>query len=267
MTKNMKHLMVITLVTVFFTSCKQEDNNAKIPIFQGYIENTQVNVTTRMPGRLVKIWVDEGDTLQKGDTVAALDTREIKANRQALVAKLKNIKVNKTRVENLYKAGAVPQQKLDEITTGYDMLVAKLKALDIRINDMTILAPMDGIVNVKVLEPNQMMPPGMPVVIETNPQGTWARFSIPESYLDQVNLGDEFTLKTNSSIELKAKVFQILPMADFATHTPTTLRDERDVRTFDVKMLITSNQLKCKPGMSTFLYLKPINKDTENKTK
>ncbi|MCD6577988.1 efflux RND transporter periplasmic adaptor subunit [bacterium] len=262
-----KYLIIGMVLAIILASCKfGADMKPKTPVFQGYIESSQVNVTTRIPGRLVKIFVDEGNFVSKGDTVAVLDTREIRANREALVAKLKNIEVNKSRVEHLYKVGAVPQQKLDEITTGYDMLLAKIKALDIRTNDMTILAPMDGIINVKVLEENQMMPPGMPVVIETDPKGTWARFSIPETYLDQINLGDEFNLRTNTDIEFRAKVFQILPIADFATHTPTTLRDERDVRGFDVKMLITTNQLKCKPGMSTYLYLNPVkNNDTGSK--
>ena len=263
---NMKRIAMFLfsalLMAVFTTSCK-EDSNSKVKDneFQGYIENTQVNVTTRIPGRIEKIFVDEGDTLKEGDTVATLDARVLKAKREALLAKIKNVRVNKRRVEKLYEAGAVPQQKLDEINTGFDMLKANIKALDINIDDMTIRAPMDGIVNVKVLEPNQMMPPGMPVVIETDPKGTWARFGIPETYLGQINLGDTFELQTNSKdLTLKAKVIQILPMANFATHTPTTLRDQRDVRTFDVKMLILTNQLKCKPGISVYLTLKPENK-------
>ncbi|RLD89025.1 MAG: hypothetical protein DRJ09_07295 [Bacteroidetes bacterium] len=256
-------LISALLIAGITTSCKENNQNKiKDSVFQGYIESTQVNVTTRIPGRIEKIWVDEGDTLSEGDTVATLDARVLKAKREALLAKLKNVRVNKNRVEELYEAGAVPQQKLDEINTGYDMLMANLKALDINIDDMIIRAPMDGIVNVKVLEPNQMMPPGMPVVIETDPQGTWARFGIPETYLDQINLGDTFELQTNSKgLNLKAKVIQILPMANFATHTPTTLRDERDVRTFDVKMLILSNQMRCKPGISVYLTLKPAKKN------
>jgi len=254
-----KILFLSTLViAVVLSSCKEKKEKIKNPVFQGYIENTQVNVTTRMPGRIEKIFVDEGDTVKEGDTVAILDTRVLRAKRQALLAKLKNIEVNKKRLEELYKAGAVPQQKLDEINTGYDIVNAKLKALEINIEDMTIRAPMDGIISVKVLEPNQMMPPGMPVVIETDPKGTWARFGVPETYLDQINLGDTFELTTNSdNLKLKAKVIQILPLANFATHTPTSLRDERDVRTFDIKMLILNNQMKCKPGMSVYLTLKP----------
>ncbi len=256
-----KFMAVLLLFSVAIAGCKQLDKKekAKNPEFMGYIENTQVNVTTRMPGRLTAIYVDEGDSLKKDEVVAQLDTREILANRSALLSKLKNVEVNKKRVENLYKAGAVSLQKLDEISTGYDMLKDKIRALDTRIEDMTIKAPMDGIVNVKVLEVNQMMPPGMPVVIETDPQGTWARFSIPETYLNQIALGKHFTLGSNvPNLRFKAKVVQILPMADFATHTPTTTRDEHDVRTFDVKMKILDQMVQCKPGMYVYLTLKPV---------
>lgn len=257
-----KFMAALLLVSVAFMGCNQsgqKEEKVKNPEFMGYIENTQVNVTTRMPGRLSAIYVDEGDTLKKGDLVAQLDTREILANRSALISKLKNVEVNKKRLENLYKAGAISQQKLDAITTGYDMLKAKIRALDTRIEDMTIKAPMDGIVNVKVLEENQMMPPGMPVVIETDPQGTWARFNIPETYLNQIELGKVFTLGSNvPGLRFKAKVVQILPMADFATHTPTTTRDQHDVRTFDVKMKITDRAMQCKPGMYVYLTLKAV---------
>jgi len=255
---NIKNLLLISLLVTGSVSCKYSQKTPEKVHFLGYIENTQINVTTRIPGRIMEIYVDEGDTLKQGDKVARLDTREIMANRAALVAKLKNIETNKKRVENLYKAGAVSQQSLDEISTAYEMLTEQLRALDIQIGDMMITAPINGIVNVRVMEVNQMLSPGMPVIVETDPEGTWARFNIPESYIDQVNLGDTVTLSSNiNNLKFKAKVIQILPTADFATHAPTTLRDQKDVRTFDVKMSILDNQLKCKPGMSVYISLKP----------
>ncbi len=253
-----KYTIVISLMAIGLASCKSKKQQPKNTFFSGYIENTQINVTTRIPGRITAIYVNEGDTIKQGEKVAQLDPNEILANRAALVAKLKNVEANKKRLENLYKAGAVSQQNLDEITTAYEMLSEKLRAVDINIDDMTITAPVDGIVNVKVLEVNQMMPPGMPVVIETDPEGTWARFNIPETFIDQLNLGDTLTLNSNiNDLNFHSKVTQILPMADFATHTPTTLRDQHDVRTFDVKMRILDQQLKCKPGMTVYLSLKP----------
>ena len=268
--KHFKTFIFIGVISTMLIACSDINFNNKESEnidFQGYIENTQVNVTTRMPGRLVDILVDEGDILKQGDTVALLDTREIKEKRKALEAKLHNVAINKQRLENLYKAGAVPQQKLDEVTTGYEMLQANLAALNTRIEDMVIRAPMDGVVTLKVLEKNQMMPPGMPVVIETDPNGTWARFSIPETYLNQINLGDKVNLTTNvGNLTLKGKIIQIIPMANFATHTPTSTRDERDISTFDVKILILDHQKNVKPGMSVFLKLKPVEKNKEDHT-
>ncbi len=261
MNKSIKFLVLSLLIAAGLAGCKnhKKEATAKEVSFAGYIENTQVNVTTRIPGRITAIYVDEGDSLKQNQKVAQLDTRVMEANLSALKTKLSNIGVNKKRVENLYKAGAIPLQKLNDIETGYAMLSDKIKALKINIADMTIRAPMDGIVTVKVLEVNQMMPPGMPVVIETNPSGTWARFNIPESYLNQIKLGKTFTLTSNiPGVNFKGKVIQIIPMADFATYTPTELRGERDIRTFDVKMKIIENNNQCKPGMSVFLSLKPL---------
>jgi HlyD family secretion protein len=142
------------------------------------------------------------------------------------------------------------------------VLRSNILALRTKIEDMVLTSPIDGIVNVKVLELGQMLSPGMAVVIITDPDGTWARFSIPEKYMNQVNLGQQFEISSNTpGLIYAAKVIQILPFAEFATHTPTTLRDERDVRTFDVKMkLIDAPQhasiITCKPGMYMYLTLK-----------
>ncbi len=257
MHKRIVFLVWIALLAIVMVSCDNSKPVTDMTRFMGYIENTQVNVTTRIPGRITAIYVDEGDTVKEGEKVAQLDTREILANRSALMAKLRNVEVNRQRIENLYKAGAIAQQSLDEISTNEEMLKAQISAIDINVGDMTITSPLDGIVNVKVLEVNQMMPPGMPVVVVTDPQGTWARFNIPETFINRINLGDTLSLTSSiANLGFKAKVVQILPVADFATHTPTTLRDQNDVNTFDVKMKITSNQMKCKPGMSVYLQLK-----------
>jgi RND family efflux transporter MFP subunit len=257
-------LMVsVSLICIFLSSCINSNKEEIIQHqFMGYIENTQVNITGRMPGKITAIYVDEGDTVKQGDKIAQLDTRELDANMSALNFQLKNIILNKSRIEHLFQAGALPQQKVDEIETSYEVLRSNILALKTKIEDMVLTSPIDGIVNVKVLELGQMLSPGMAVVIITDPDGTWARFSVPEKYLNQVNLGQQFEISSNTpGLIYAAKVIQILPFAEFATHTPTTLRDERDVRTFDVKMkLIDAPQhasiITCKPGMYMYLTLK-----------
>jgi RND family efflux transporter MFP subunit len=264
-------MISLSLIGIILSSCVNSNNKETVTHqFMGYIENTQVNVTARMPGKITKIYVDEGDTVKQGEKIAQLDTRELDANMSALNFQLKNIVLNKTRIEHLFDAGALPQQKVDEIETSYEVLRSNILALSTKIEDMVITSPIDGIVNVKVLENGQMLSPGMAVVIVTDPDGTWARFSIPEKYINQVNLGQKFEIKSNTpGLIFAAKVIQILPFAEFATHTPTTLRDERDIRTFDVKMKLIdvpgyASIITCKPGMYVYLTLnEPIAEDSK----
>lgn len=259
-------LMVsLSLVGIILFSCENADKNEIRHQFMGYIENTQVNITGRMPGKITMIYVDEGDTVKQGEKIALLDARELDANMAALNYQLKNISLNKNRTEHLFEAGALPQQKVDEIQTAYEVLRSNILALKTKIEDMVITSPIDGIVSVKALENGQMLSPGMTVVIVTDPDGTWARFSIPEKYMNQVDLGRQVEIKSNTpGLTYAAKVTQILPFAEFATHTPTTLRDERDVRTFDVKMKLIdapkhSSIITCKPGMYVYITLKEPN--------
>lgn len=258
-----KVMASLPLIGILLSSCLNSGKKETVQHqFMGYIENTQINITGRIPGKITAIYVDEGDTVKLGEKIAQLDKRELDANMSALNSQLKNIILNKNRIGNLYEAGALPQQKLDEIETTYEVLKSNILALKTKIEDMEIKSPVDGIVNVKVLESGQMLVPGMAVVIVTDPDGTWARFSIPEKYINQINLGETLDLTTNiPGVIYSAKVSQILPLAEFATHVPTTLRDERDVRTFDVRMkLIDSSQhasiITSKPGMYVYLSLK-----------
>ncbi len=272
MKTNVILMILLSLTGIILFSCvnteKKEMTQHQI---MGYIENTQVNITGRMPGKITAIYVDEGDTVKQGEKIAQLDTRELDANMAALNFQLKNIILNKIRIQNLFLAGALPQQKVDEIATSYEVLRSNILALQTKIEDMVITSPIGGIVNVKVLESGQMMTPGMAVVIVTDPDGTWARFSIPEKYMNQINLGQQLEITSNTpGLTYESKVIQVMPFAEFATHTPTTLRDERDVRTFDVKMKLIdapkhASIITCKPGMYVYLTLKEtINENSKH---
>ncbi len=264
-------MISLSMIATILFSCKNSDKNiATERQFMGYIENTQVNITGRISGKITEIYVDEGDTVLQGEKIAQLDTRELDANRSALDFQLKNIVLNKKRIEHLFEAGALPKQKVDEIETSYEVLRSNILALSSKIEDMTICSPIDGIVNVRVLENGQMLSQGMPVVVVTNPDGTWARFSIPEKFINQINLGQKFEIKSNSpGVIFSAKVIRILPFAEFATHTPTTLRDERDIRSFDVKMKLLDEPeytsiINSKPGMYVYLTLnEPFAEDSK----
>lgn len=150
-------IVVIVLVGLYgFFFLKHEDN-----IIQGEAEITEVRISSKVPGRIAKFWVKEGDFVQKGDTLAILSTPDVDAKlAQALAAQegaaaqnMKAIRGTRAeqiqsayemwqkakagldiaqksyrRVQNLYDQGVVTAQKRDEAEANYNASVATEKA-------------------------------------------------------------------------------------------------------------------------------------------
>lgn len=128
---------------------------------EGQVEGTIVRVAGKLPGRVVDIYVQEGDTVHAGDTLvhihsAIADAQLTEALAMQEVMEAQNRKVDagtrsqiiqaaqdlvaqaeaamtitkKTydRMENLFREGVVSEQKRDEAKAAYDAAVAALDA-------------------------------------------------------------------------------------------------------------------------------------------
>lgn len=128
---------------------------------QGQAEVSEYRVSSKVPGRIARIYVQEGQRVKAGDTLAVLDTPEIEAKlaqAEAVVsaAAAQNAKAQKgarqeeiqgayeiwqkakagleimeksyNRVENLFQQGVVSEQKRDEAKAQYDAAAATEKA-------------------------------------------------------------------------------------------------------------------------------------------
>lgn len=72
----MKKLIALLAIASIFMSCEKTRDKNQI---QGKIENEQIAVVSKIPGKIVKIFVKEGDFVKKGDTLAILDIPEVNA--------------------------------------------------------------------------------------------------------------------------------------------------------------------------------------------
>lgn len=144
----MKGIYILGVV-LLFVSCGQEVVNTT---FEGKVERDQITVVTKVPGKIERILVQEGDVVQAGDTLAVLDIPELDAKKeqalgalqsadaqynmalkgatagqlvqlQAKVAGLKEqyefAKKSIDRLENLLKDSLISQQNFDETYAKY----------------------------------------------------------------------------------------------------------------------------------------------------
>ena len=74
----MKRAFTILFLTIISISCKKPKNEN---IIQGKVENEQIAISSKIPGKIIKILVKEGDFVHKGDTLAILDIPEVDAKK------------------------------------------------------------------------------------------------------------------------------------------------------------------------------------------
>lgn len=148
---------VIVAVAIYgFFFLNQEDNT-----LQGEAEVTEVRISSKVPGRIEKFFVEEGDSVRRGDTLAILSAPDVYAKlSQATAAEqgaaaqsnkaqkgVRTEQINSayemwqkakvgvdiaqksfTRVQNLYDKGVSTAQKRDEAEANYKAAVATEKA-------------------------------------------------------------------------------------------------------------------------------------------
>lgn len=124
----------------------------------GYTTSQNIaNVSTKLMGKILKTNVKEGDFVKKGQVLAVVDTSEIKAQKQELLAALSELKAGKeealagkkaaqaqyefmkttfNRIKNLYEENAVPKQKVDEIDMKLKGTQAQLEQVNAKLKQL-----------------------------------------------------------------------------------------------------------------------------------
>lgn len=74
--KVFKNIFIGGILLIAFSSCGK---NNTITEFRGKVKFETISVTSKVPGRIYSIYVQEGESVQKGDTLAVLDIPEVNA--------------------------------------------------------------------------------------------------------------------------------------------------------------------------------------------
>jgi multidrug efflux system membrane fusion protein len=161
-----------------------------------------VTVASRVAGELQEIHYKEGQIVKKNDVLAVIDPRPYRA---ALVqaqgqldrdrAALKNARIDLTRYENSFKEHAVPEQQLatqqalvdqDEGTVKVDE--GNLAAAQVNVDYTRILAPIDGRVGLRSVDPGNIVPAngttGLLTITQQRP--ITVIFTLAEDSIDEV---------------------------------------------------------------------------------
>lgn len=103
-------------------------------ILQGEIEAKTVNVSSKIPGRITRLAVEKGQFVKKGDLLAELDTPELSAKQEQVLAKIDAASAVQEKVYNGSRQEAVlaAKSKMEEAKAGYEIS----KKTDLRLQNL-----------------------------------------------------------------------------------------------------------------------------------
>ncbi len=132
----MKNLYGILSLSIF-VSCT---NQVKEKAIEGKVEREQVTVVTKVPGKIAKLLVEEGDFVHAGDTLAILSIPEVDAKEEQAKGALQSADAQyNMAVKGATKGQLVQlQAKVDGLKEQYEFAKKSIGRLDALLQDSLI---------------------------------------------------------------------------------------------------------------------------------
>ncbi len=239
---------VITLVLILaigiYTLMREKKNPNEIVLY-GNVDVRLVDISFRVPGKVEKLFYEEGDFVPEGSLMAILEKTpydseisQAKANVQSILANLKNAEILLERRKQAVGIGGVSKEDVDDALFSRNSLFANLNsskaALNIALDNMKyteVYAPTDGILLTRVREPGTVVNPGDPVYTLSVSSPVWIRAFVDEPDLGEVFYGMSAEIHTDvkGSPVYTGQVGFISPVAEFTPKTVQTTQLRTDL--------------------------------------
>jgi membrane fusion protein (multidrug efflux system) len=220
------YLFSIFCLCVFVASCspgtKPESKTDSVPVVIGKVHHGEHNqtifvsgsvvspdapstLTFLVPGKVVFVGPREGDYVKRGQRIAEIDPLDYRLGVSAAAAQLDQAKVGLRRAEEEYgrmkflydskslapndfekfKAAQDSAREQARQATANDQLARK------RLSDATLVAPIDGYIDMRGIEPGETASPGRPVfrIVRLDPVEVNA--GVPEMDVHNVRVGQK----------------------------------------------------------------------------
>ena len=223
-------------------------------LLPGSVETvSRSRVAAPVAGLIQKLTVRDGDLIEADQVLAELDIEALQVHRRTLQAQMLETAARKraaeskqSRAQELFDANLLPAEQLDDarfeveaIAARYTALGAEIEETDVSIRQAVIRAPFAGAVTQRLMEVGMWVKVGDPVYEIVATDSLEVRVDVPEIHFSKVRPGQaaEVSFDALPSMKLTGKIRSLGAEA------------EPSARTFPVKIEITTNGQRVRPGM------------------
>jgi membrane fusion protein, multidrug efflux system len=179
-----------------------EDVKITIPVLGSGLVGTksEARLAFKVGGIVKKIYVEEGQSVSKGQLLATLDLTEIEAQVSQAKNNVEKLKRDMERVQRLYKDSAATLEMVQNTKTAYDVAVESKTIAEFNREYATIKATSAGKILKKLLNEGELAAPGTPVfMLNSAGQNEWiVKLALPDVDWARLKLGDKAQVKIDA---------------------------------------------------------------------
>lgn len=256
----MRSFLSISLLLLLLISCRQEAPKENLsreantvyvikpeqivfsdPLRASGILSTrnEMKLSFKTGGIVESIPVKEGEIVEKGKVLASLDLSEINAQAGQASIALEKAKRDLDRASNLYKDSVATLEMLQNARSAYDIAKAGKKIADFNVKYSRILAPSKGRIQKIIVEKNEMVGPGYPVILFESLENDWiVKVSVADKDIVRFSPGDSASMEFDAFPDkiFSAEVSEVGTFADPLTGT------------YEIELLIKQREKEFRSG-------------------
>lgn len=157
-----------------------------------------------------------------------------------------------SRMETTTSAVRAARAQVEALQTTIGAALAEVASLQSEIDDNSLRAPVDGVIQLRMAEPGEVLAAGGQVFLLIDTQDQYMNLYLPTATVGKLTLGDEarIVLDALATTPLPARISFVEDKAQFTPKEVET-RDERQKLVFRVKLTLTDPERtpQAKPGM------------------
>lgn len=177
-----------------------------------YVQAHALMLAPRIGGTVIKVLVNENDKVKAGQVLAQLDDQDYSAQYNQAVADQASVQAQLVqaaqdyqRIAQLFKDQAVSKADYDAALARYRNLDARLKAdqfkadqAKLNLSYTQILAPEDGSIAKKSVEPGMVVPPGQALFGFVASKERWVTANFKETQVGRIRPGQKASVSVDA---------------------------------------------------------------------
>lgn len=182
-----------------------------------FIDGNKLSLASKMLGRVTALYVDEGNSVEKGELLVRLDSTDLIAQREQAENSLKlandniqlaKVNLNKAeqdfqRAKQQFEGNIIPKEQYEHSQSALDAAKAEyniantkigtahaqLNVIGTQLNNTEIYSPMSGVVAKRWVLKGDVVQPGQPIFSIYNLDSIWVTADFQETDLSSIKEG------------------------------------------------------------------------------